>query len=270
MGDERFSARDALAAPAPDRGVELTWLGQSSFIFRAAGTALLLDPFLSPDSDRLVPPADEPEAFAGVDAVLVTHQHYDHLDAAACRALAEASPATRFVCPRAITDQLTELGIDAGRIADVEPGERAEIGAASVTAVPACHAVHASDGYSLGDGRFLGYVVELAGLRLYHAGDTIDFDGLADAVRDADTEVALLPINGRTPEREAQDIVGNLSPEEAVELAAAAGARAAIPMHYDMFAANLGDVGAFAAHASSAHPELAVIVPGRLRPLRLA
>jgi hypothetical protein len=40
-------------------------------------------------------------------------------------------------------------------------------------------------------------------------------------------------------------------------------------MHYDMFAANLGDVGRFAAYATAAHPDLALIVPGRLRPLTI-
>ena len=89
-------------------------------------------------------------------------------------------------------------------------------------------------------------MVELGSLRLYHAGDTIDFDGLAERLRELAIEVALVPINGRSAEREAADIVGNLDSSEAVALAAAARARVAIPMHYDMFAANLGDVGAFA------------------------
>ena len=270
---DRPWAEELLARPAPERGAELTWLGQSSYVLRAAGATLLVDPFLTPRDDRLVPPADRPEAFAGVDVVLVTHEHYDHFDPDACRELASASPETPFAAPRPIIDQLTDLGIDAARIAPMQPRDRIDVGSATVTAVPACHAVHASDGYSLGeelsggDVRFLGYVVEIGGVRVYHAGDTIDFDGLAEEVRAAGTEIALLPINGRLPEREAQDIVGNLGPEEAVELAAAAGARAVVPMHYDMFAANLGDVGRFTAYASDSHPELAVIVPARLRPL---
>jgi L-ascorbate 6-phosphate lactonase len=269
-------AAEQLARPGPERGVELAWLGQSGFLLRAAGASLLVDPFLSPHPDRLVAAPDEPEAFAGVDAVLVTHEHLDHLDADACRALAAASPATAFVVPRPITAEVSALGIGDERIVAVQPGERAALAASTVAAVPACHGVHPEDAYTLGrelsDGlvRFLGYVVEIGGLRIYHAGDTIDFDGLADTLRDLDVVVAMLPINGRRPEREAQDIVGNLEPAEAADLAAAAGARIAVPMHYDMFAANLGDVGAFVAHASAAHPKMATIVPGRFEPLRLA
>jgi L-ascorbate metabolism protein UlaG (beta-lactamase superfamily) len=274
MGSRSW-AEKLLASAPPAHGVELTWLGQSSFVVRAAGTALLVDPFLTPRDDRVVPPPDRPEAFAGVDAVLVTHEHYDHLDPDACRDLASASPETRFAAPRPITNQLTDLGVGPDRIDAMQPGDRIDVGAAAVSAVPACHAVHVSDGYSLGrelsggDVRFLGYVVEIGGVRIYHAGDTIDFDGLADELRRVGVEIALLPINGRLPEREAQDIAGNLGPEEAVELAVAAGARAATPMHYDMFAANLGDVGRFARHATTSHPDLALVVPGRERPLTL-
>ena len=276
MAEDGSWAQRLLASPAPGSGVELTWLGQSGYLLRAGRTSLLVDPFLSPREDRLVAPPNRAEAFAGIDAVLVTHEHYDHLDPDACQALASASPKTQFTAPRPITGQLAELGIEAARIVAMQPGERVQLGEATVAAVPACHAIHVSDGYSLGrelsggDARFLGYVIEIGGVSIYHAGDTIDFDGLAEEVRAAGAELALLPINGRLPEREAQDIVGNLGPEEAADLAAAAGARAAIPAHYDMFAANLGDVDAFVAHASGSYPGLAVIVPGRFEPLRLA
>jgi L-ascorbate metabolism protein UlaG (beta-lactamase superfamily) len=268
-------AAELLASAPPERGVELTWLGQSSYVLRAGGTALLVDPFLSPGHDRLVPPPDRPAAFADVDAVLITHEHIDHFDPDTCREIADAAPEMPFTAPRPITDKLTDAGAGSDRIIPMQPTNRAEIGAARVTAVSACHGVHVDDAYTLGrelsggDVRFLGYVIEIGGVRVYHAGDTIDFDGLADEVRRVGIDVALLPINGRTPEREAQDIVGNLGPEEAVDLAVRAGARAAVPAHYDMFAANLGDVGRFAAYAKEAHPELAVIVPGRMRPLTI-
>jgi L-ascorbate 6-phosphate lactonase len=244
--------------------VELRWLGQSSFELRFPGASLLVDPFLSQHPDRLVPPPDE--TFPRLDGVLITHEHWDHLDVEACRELAAASPSALFVAPAPITGM---VGVERERIVGMQPGESVRVGEATVHAVPACHALHVEDGYSV-DPRFLGYVIEGGGIRVYHAGDTIGFDGLAERLRELQVEIALLPINGRRPEREAADIAGNLEPEDAVELAAAAGARVAIPMHHDMFAANLGDPARFTAHAAENHPNLAVLLPGRFAPLTLS
>ena len=267
-------ARRLLARPAPAAGVELTWLGQSGFVLRAAGTTLLLDPYLSPGDDRLVAPPDSADAFTGLDGVLVTHEHMDHFDEDACRALATASPDARFAVPRPIVDRLEALGIAADRIAAMQPGESATFGSATVTATAACHGIHVADAYTLGrelsggDVRFLGYVVAAGGVRVYHSGDTIAFDGLAESVRAIGADVVLLPINGRTPEREAQDLVGNLGPEDAAGLAAAAGARVAIPTHYEMIAGNTGDPLAFVA-AVTAQDGLAALVPSHFAPVVL-
>lgn len=268
-------ARELLSRPVPGRGAELTWLGQSSFVLRGAGTTLLIDPFLSPHPDRLVEPPDRAEAFEGVDGVLITHEHWDHLDEEACPVLAAASPGAVFAVPRPIAGRVVALGIEGGRIVAMQPGDSAGVAAATVHAVAACHAVHVADGYSIGGDpqagtvRFLGYVVKLGGVSVYHSGDTILFDGLAESLRELGVDAALLPVNGRRPERETQDIVGNLEPDEAVELAAAAGARMLVPSHYDMFAANLGDPGRAADRAAFRHPELAVLVPGRFEPFAL-
>ena len=272
---ERSWARDLLARPAPSRGVELTWLGQASFLIRAAGATLAVDPFLTPHPDRLVAPPDRAEAFTGLDGILITHEHWDHLDEDACRVLATASPQALFVAPLPIVDMIVALGVNAGRIAGLQPGDGARVGAAAVHALPACHAVHVADGYSLGGDpadravRFLGYAVAAGGVSVYHSGDTIALDGLAERLRELGVDAALLPVNGRRPEREAQDIVGNLEPEEAVELAAAAGARLLVPTHFDMFAANLGDPGRAVAFAAAEHPSLSVLSVGRFEPFVL-
>jgi L-ascorbate metabolism protein UlaG (beta-lactamase superfamily) len=266
---ERSWAAALLSRHPPERGLELTWLGQHSFVLRAPGATIAIDPFLSPHPDRLVAPPDFASAFTGLDAVLITHEHLDHLDEDACRAIAEASPGATFVAPRPIVDMVP---VDPGRVVGVQPGDGVQLGAAAVAVLPACHAVHVADGYSTGGDeaagtvRFLGYAVAAGGVCVYHAGDTIPLDGLAERVRELEPDVALLPINGRSPEREAQDIAGNLEPEEAVELAVAAGARVLVPTHYDMFAANLGEPGRAVAYATAKHPALAVLAVGRFEP----
>lgn len=145
------------------------------------------------------------------------------------------------------------------------------VGAARVWPVPALHGLHAADAYTFGHEyseaqyRFLGYVVELDGVRVYHAGDTVMFDGLIEAVRELAPHVALLPINGRDYFREGQDIVGNLNAREAARLAVEIGANLLIPMHYDMFAGNLEDPGMPVSYVRRHFPHLNVLLPGHFR-----
>jgi L-ascorbate metabolism protein UlaG (beta-lactamase superfamily) len=226
--------------------VELRWLGQSSFLLRFHAATVLVDPFLSPHPDRLVPPPFAPDEATGLDLVAITHDHLDHLDRESLPGIAAASPAARFVIPLPLVDALE---VPADRVLGLRPGESAEIGALRVHAVAALHGDLPTDAYSFdgaaGDGacRFLGYVFDADGICVYHAGDTIAYPGLAEEVRRLAPDVALLPINGRDAEREAQDIVGNLDETEAVDLAAEAGVDLLVPMHWDMFAANPGSPG---------------------------
>jgi L-ascorbate 6-phosphate lactonase len=86
--------------------------------------------------------------------------------------------------------------------------------------------------------RWLGYILQLNGVTLYHAGDTILYDGLVERLRTHSIDIACLPVNGRDGWRERRGMIGNLDGREAAELAVAVNAEVLIPMHNDMFAAN--------------------------------
>jgi L-ascorbate metabolism protein UlaG (beta-lactamase superfamily) len=249
----------------------LLWLGQSGFALRLGGTTVLIDAFLSPHPDRLVAPALRPDTAAGLDVIACTHEHWDHLDLPALPALAAASPAALVLVPTPIVEMVTACGIAADRVVGLEPGRPWARGALTVHAVPARHGVHVADAYTFGEDRpggaprFLGYVLDAGGVRVYHAGDTIGHEGLAAALRALAVDVALLPVNGRDAAREARDIVGNLDPVEAAVLAAAAGARVVVPMHHDMFAANPGHPERLVEAVVRHHPDLTVVLPARGR-----
>jgi len=246
---------DLAAIELGPRSVALAWLGQASFALRLAGTTLLVDPFLSPHPDRVVPAPFAGADARGVDAVLVTHDHLDHLDDEALPAIASASPDASFVVHDDLVDRVAALGIERSRVVGVAADGRVELGAVTVDAVAAAHGDTPEDGYRLG--AFLGYIVSGGGVRVYHSGDTIPHDGLVPRVRAVGVDLALLPINGRDADREAQGLVGNLDAREAAELARDIGADAAVPMHWDMFAANLGDPAAFVAAAETT----AIVLP---------
>jgi L-ascorbate metabolism protein UlaG (beta-lactamase superfamily) len=105
-------------------------------------------------------------------------------------------------------------------------------------------------------------VLELDGIRVYHAGDTLTDAILVRAVRELRPDIALLPINGRDPDRERRGIVGNLSPDEAARLAHELSVALAIPMHFDVIRGNLGQPDAFVRAMRERHPMASVWIPG--------
>ena len=181
--------------PLPEGGVGLNWLGQAGFVVRAGATTALIDPFLAPWNGRLYESALPPSRAEGVDLVLVTHEHVDHFDASSAPAIAAASPGAVFVVPSPIADMVTEAGVAADRVVGVQPGDDLEVAGLRIRPVPAMHGVTMDDAYGFGQElsggltRFLGFVIDAGGVRLYHAGDTIHFEGMETLLRDLAIDV---------------------------------------------------------------------------------
>jgi L-ascorbate metabolism protein UlaG (beta-lactamase superfamily) len=257
----------------PDGAIGMSWLGQAGFILRASGGGtVLLDPFLAPYEGREYESGLAPGAARDVDLVLCTHEHVDHFDAASAPAIAAASPGAVFVVPTPIVDMVTEVGIAAERVVGLQPGETLGIAGLTIGAVPALHGVTTEDAYTFGEAmsdgliRFLGYVIDAGPVRVYHAGDTIHYEGMEDRLRHLAIDLALLPINGRDHEREALGIIGNLSAREAAWLATEIHAATVVPMHHDLFAKNRGYPAHLVESVERDHPGVSVLVPQRERP----
>lgn len=252
--------------PAPGRP-GLFWLGQAGFWIETGRHRILIDPYLSDslaikyagkanDHRRMMPPPIAVEALPRPDLVLVTHAHTDHMDPDTLRPLAARFPDLPFVVPAARMDVARErIGLSA-KLVGVDAGETLDpLEGVTVTVFPAAHETLERDR----EGRhlFLGYGIHAGGFRLYHSGDTIPFDGLAEAVRGFRPEIALLPVNGRDAARLAAGIPGNLTLAEAVELATAAGVAYLVPHHFGLFAFNTADEAAIDALAlASSGPKI--------------
>jgi L-ascorbate metabolism protein UlaG (beta-lactamase superfamily) len=273
-----------LATARPGPGVlQISALGQAGFALRTDDALLLVDPWLSTKLEedagitRPVPPAMRPEDVEAADLVCVTHEHADHLDPRALGAIAAQVPDAIFLAPAPAVPLVEEAGVARERIHPAHDGVALEAAGARVTALRAAHELHpdAFGGYRFwrderGDHRCLSYLVELAGHRIFHAGDTIWWPGMEDALRALTPDLAILPINGRDAMREAQDLWGNLSADEAAALAVAAEVPAVIPCHFDGVAGNLGDPDRFLAALRERGPGIAahVLAPGESIPLR--
>jgi L-ascorbate 6-phosphate lactonase len=237
----------------------VTWLGQASFRFDVGERRILVDPFFAEHEDRLYPPDSVDEHGAGVDWLLVTHEHIDHLDPYSLREVAARSPSLTILAPAPLEAMVREAAPDA-TFTGVDRGDRVELpGAGSCTVVPAIHGRTVADGYP-DDPAFVGYVLELDGTSLYHAGDTIVTDGLVAALKPLRVDVALLPVNGRTYYRERDELVGNMGTRDAVALATEIGATILVPIHWDLFRGNTEAPGRAVDDAAAGGAPLHVLI----------
>jgi len=259
--------------PAPYGTAVLWWMGQMGLWIRIGETVLSIDYFASDRPDRQVPPPVPAEAVSGVDVFLGTHDHLDHIDHEAWRVWARNCPQARFVFPAAHRQALLEDGIAPERLNGLNDGQSCRIGDITVHAVAAAHEFLAPDP---GSGLYpcLQYIIEGGGLRIYHAGDTLRYEGMLDKLRAfVPMDAALLPINGRDARRYRRNCIGNMTFQEAVDLAGELCPRLAIPGHWDMFASNSEDPAAFADYLDAKYPgRVPCVIPRHLEPivLRLA
>jgi L-ascorbate metabolism protein UlaG (beta-lactamase superfamily) len=195
----------------------LTWLGHATVLVELGGVRLLTDPVLRSRVAHLRREGPAPGSPGPLDAVLVSHLHYDHLDLPSLRML-DSVP--RLVCPSGAGDFLARAGLPGAE--ELSPGESAEIGAVRVEATPARHD---------GTRRPGGPVARPVGFRLsgehsvYFAGDTDLFDGMADL---GPVDVALLPVAGWSPKLGP----GHLDAGRAARAAALVRPRVAVPIHW--------------------------------------
>lgn len=237
-----------IPTPLPD-GVALYWLGQAGFVIEGAGVRVLIDPYLS-DSlarkyrgtryphERMMAAPIEPEHFDRVDLVLCTHRHTDHMDPDTLQPLARRFPQLRFVVPAATLDEaIRRCGVDAARLVAVDAGECVTpLPGARVSPIASAHETLDVD--ARGRYPWLGYVIEIAGVRLYHSGDCVPYAGLAASIKALRPHLALLPVNGRDDERSGNGVPGNFTLDEAVSLCKTAGIRAMIAHHHGLFDFN--------------------------------
>jgi L-ascorbate 6-phosphate lactonase len=224
-------------APGEGTGV-FWWLGQHSFVLRLGGTTLYIDPYLEPSPARQTPPLFAPEAVANADLVLCTHDHSDHIDPVALSGIVRASPQAVFVAPRPHRERMLGIGIPEERLRLLTDGEELLLSGVRVTGIKAKHEFFEEGPLGF---PFLGYVIEGSGVTCYHSGDTLVYEGLLTALRRWKLDAAFLPINGRDAQRYRSGCIGNMTYQEAADLAGELQVGLAVPSHWDMFAGNSED-----------------------------
>jgi len=236
---------DIRASDKRDRSFRLWWLGQSGFLLQWQGVHVLLDPYLSDSLTKKYSQTDKPHVrmtelvidpaqLSFVDVTTSSHNHTDHLDAETLGPILARNPSPKLVIAEANRAFVAErLCIDPAIPIGVDDGTTVEVSGVRISGVASAHETVERD--EQGRARFLGYVLQFGEWVIYHSGDTIQYSGMAEKLRTFGVHVALLPINGRAPERR---VSGNLSGPEAALLAKDIGAKMVIPCHFEMFEFN--------------------------------
>lgn len=231
--------------------VAIWWLGQSGYAVRTASALWYIDLYLSEHLTTKYASTEKPHIrmteaplwgkdITDAEWVFASHKHSDHLDPGTLPDLFRASPDARLILPAAVMEHAVSLGLPKERLIPTRGDETITVGSLTVHVIPSAHPEF--DYTEVTGYPFLGFVFEVDGLRLYHSGDTLAYDGLAERLKSFDLDIAFLPINGGyvpgTPP--------NMNIEEAITLAKQVQPGLIIPHHYDMFTFNTADAKAFA------------------------
>jgi L-ascorbate metabolism protein UlaG (beta-lactamase superfamily) len=203
--------------------VRITWIGHSTVLVDLDGVRLLTDPVLRPRIAHLrrIAGAVDTRALGDLDAVLISHLHYDHFSMASLRVIGRS---VRVVVPAGAARMLRRRGFR--ELVEVDVGDELSIGEVTVRATDADHPGKRSPWGR--NAPSVGYVVS-GSSRIYFAGDTDLFDGMSAIGPEID--VALMPVSGWGPRLPA----GHLDPRGAATALSLIRPRVAIPIHWGTY-----------------------------------
>jgi L-ascorbate metabolism protein UlaG (beta-lactamase superfamily) len=235
------------AKPEPekwsDAAVTLAWLGHATVLINFFGIKILTDPVLFPrigirlpgftvGPKRLTAPAVEVHELPKIDLILLSHAHFDHFDLRTLRCFDEntsviTARATGDLLRRTRFRDITELGWRKRK-----SFKTTTVGEINVSAFPVNHwgARKQRDTYR----GYNGYLLERKGRRIIFSGDTAMTDSFAELRRRGGIDLAIMSIGAYNPW-----IRSHCTPEQAVEMANAAGARFIMPVHHQTFRLSL-------------------------------
>jgi L-ascorbate metabolism protein UlaG (beta-lactamase superfamily) len=221
---------------ATDGETAITFIGHSSFFLQLGGRNFIVDPNFAKwlfILKRLRRPGLRIKDLPPIDAVLVTHAHFDHLHRPSLRAIARATRrrtghAPSIIVAEHMCDLVSDLGFS--RVTELRWWESLKLGGIEITHTPASHwGARVLRDMHRGFG---GYVFRSEDCSIYHAGDTAYFNGFHEIGKRLAPEIALMPIGAYHPPS-FRNV--HMNPADALRGFMDLGAEYVIPMHYGTF-----------------------------------
>jgi len=185
----------------------ITWLGHDGFLIKGDGKAIVIDPFQVKQCE----PAD---------IILISHEHYDHCSPEDVKKIRKDSTV--------IVTEAQSAAKLSGDVRVVQPGDKLTVSGIPIEAVPS---YNTNKRFHPKESGWLGFIVTVDGVRIYHAGDT---DRIPE-MESFEVDIALLPVSGTYV----------MTAEEAVEAARMIKPKLVIPMHYGAIVGSADDAKRF-------------------------
>ena len=191
------------------KGIKIHWLGHASFKISNKLT-IYIDPFVIP------------EGAEKADLILVTHEHYDHCATENIRKLAKDG--TLIIATEDCIAKLADLNVRG-----VTPNQKIEVKGITIETIPA---YNLNKSFHTKASNWVGYIITINGVRIYHAGDT---DFIPEMRELKDIDIALIPVGGTY----------TMNAEEAAEAVNSFNPKIAIPMHFGSIIGSKNDAERF-------------------------
>lgn len=221
------------------KGRHVTWIGHSTLLLTIDGSTLLTDPVFSlrasPFSNfgpkRVTPPALEIVDLPKIDAVIISHNHYDHLDVQSLKKLNKLQPHIRYFVPLGLKKLLSKNGLKF--VYELDWWEKITFRGLSFIATPVNHWSSRSL-FDQNKTLWSGWMVEWPNYRFYFAGDTgYSKDFLKTQERLGSPDLAAIPIGAYAPRNFMKQ--SHINPEEAVRVFEDLRAKRAVAIHWGTY-----------------------------------
>ena len=223
--------------PGPPDGLRITWMGHSTVLIEIDGKRILTDPVWgkrsSPSSiagpKRFHPPPIPLEELPPLDAVVISHDHFDHLEKKSVLALAQTG--VRFFMPLGVGSHLEKWGVDPAQFVELDWWDQSSVDDLQLVATPARH-FSGRNPFSMNRTLWASFAIIGPKHRVYFSGDTGAFPGFAEiGDKYGPFDVTLIKIAAY--DRTWPDI--HLNPQQAVEAHLALKGDLLMPIHFGTF-----------------------------------